>query len=231
MTAPRARASGQLGIALRSVLLNPRAGFEEVFRSIRARARTQTRAPEGLAPYLLSALGGVSGMLLWLKLGALLGFRQVAEQQFRWSYVVIAAVAGAVIALLTQASWGFAGALLARLTGADPAPRELRVVWGASALPQVAVLLLLIPLDLLIVGPATFTSERLTDPLSTGWAALSIALSASASLWSLFIFLRGAEVAMARSWVKAALATVLAMACLIAVTIASSMGALALAGR
>lgn len=229
MTAPRARSSGQLGVALRSVLLNPRAGFADIFRAIGRRAQTHTRAPEGVAPYLLAALGGVAGMLFWLKVGALLGFRQVAAIQFRWSYIVVAVIAGAVVALVAQMLWGFAGAIAARLAGSDPPPRELRVVWGASSFPQIAVLLLLLPLDLLIVGPATFTSERLTDPLSTGWAALSIALSASVAVWSIFIFLRGVEVAVGVSWARAVPLGLLAALCLVLVTTGSVVALRALA--
>lgn len=168
-------------------------------------------------------------MIFWLKIGALLGFRQVAAVQFRWSYIVVAVVAGAVVALMAQVLWGFAGAIAMRLVGGEPPARDLRVVWGASSFPQIAVLLLLLPLDLLIVGPATFTSERLTDPLSTGWAALSIALSASVAVWSMFIFLRGVEVAAGVSWPRAVPLAGIAALCLVAVTMTIVIAARALA--
>jgi hypothetical protein len=64
-------------------------------------------------------------------------------------------------------------------------------VWGASAFPQVFALLFLLPLDLLIVGQDTFTTTRLVDPVSTAWAAFSIALGMSALVWSLFLLYRG----------------------------------------
>lgn len=228
--ATRSHSSGQLGAALRSVLLTPRAGFEEILRSLRRRTQTTGRIPEGAAPYLLATLGGSAAMLFWLKIGALLGFRQVAAAQFRWSYLVLAALAGATIAVVAQVLWGYVSALVARVMGAGCPPHELRVVWGASAFPQVLVLVLLLPLDLLIVGPATFTSERLTDPLSTGWAALSIAFAASLGVWSAFILFRGVEVALGTSWIKTLVIVLLAGVSLVAVAFAISAGARAVAG-
>lgn len=212
------------------MLLDPSTGFEGIFATIERRARGDIRVPEGISPYLLTALGGVSAMIIWLKVGAMLGFREVAAAQFRWSYVVVAIVAGAVIALVAQVLWGYVAASGARVLGRECAPRELRVVWGASAFPQIAALLFLLPLDLSIVGSATFTSERLTDPVATGWAALSIALSISLAVWSAFIFLRGIQVAMRIAWPKAVTAVVVAAACLAAAVTGSVLAARAAAG-
>lgn len=183
--------------------MNPRAGFENVFRVARRREQTGARPVEGLAPYILAALGGSSLMLLWLKLGSLLGFRDVARVEFQWSYLVVAAIAGALLGLVAQLIWGYVGAGAARAFGGQTPARNLRVVWGASDLPQTIGLAVLLPLDLLIVGSDTFTSERLTDPLATGWAAISIAFSLSLTIWSLFIFVRGVEVAASVSVVRA----------------------------
>ena len=61
-------------------------------------------------------------------------------------------------------------------------------------LPQVFGLFVLLPLDLAIVGIDTFTTSSLADPLSTAWAAFSIALSVSLAVWSLFLLVRGVEV-------------------------------------
>ena len=223
----RARASGQLGLSLRSVLLTPSAGFRSVFETDKRRAREGARPAEGIAPYVLSALGGASLVAFWLKAGSLFGVRQVAGDQFRWSYLIAAAVGGALISLLGQLLWGWTGAGAARALGSSAPARELRVVWGASAFPQVFALLLLIPLDLLIVGPATFTSERLQDPLSTGWAAMSIALSASLIAWSTFIFFRGIQVSSSLGVARSLAVVVVAAASLAGVT---ALGAVALGG-
>ena len=192
------------------MLLTPRAGFDSVFDTGARRARDGVRLAEGAAPYVLSALGGVSLMVFWLKAGSLLGVRQVAGDEFQWSYLIAAALGGALLSMAAQLLWGWWGSLVTRAMGSVAPARELRVVWGASAFPQVIALVLLIPLDLLIVGPATFTSERIEDPLSTGWAALSIALSASLAVWSAFIFVRGVQVSsslgIARSLVVAIVA-------------------------
>lgn len=228
--AGRAQASAQLGLSLRSVLLSPRAGFENVLSVARRREQTGTKPVEGVAPYVLAALGGAALMLLWLKLGSLLGVRDVAAVEFRWSYLVVAAVAGAGLALIAQLVWGYLGAASARVAGGHPPARDLRVVWGASAFPQILGLALLLPLDLIIVGTDTFTSERLGDSLATGWAALSIALSFSLAVWSLFIFVRGVEVAASVSVVKALGITLVGVVCLFAIVGGSVAGAAALGG-
>ena len=169
-------------------------------------------------------------MLLWLKLGSLVGVRDVAEVEFRWSYLAVAAVAGALLAVIAQLAWGALGSLVLRVFGAPSPARDLRVVWGASAGPQIFGLALLLPLDLLIVGTDSFTSERLGDSLATGWAAMSIALSFSLAVWSLFIFVRGVEVAASISLVKALGMTLVGIAVLVAIVGALVAGAAALGG-
>lgn len=228
--AERAQASAQLGLTLRSVLLDPKAGFTEAFRVARRREQTGARPIEGVAPYLLAALGGVALMLLWLKLGALLGIRDVARVEFEWSYLVVAATAGGLLALIAQFVWGVVGRTIVGAFGGDTPARDLRVVWGASDFPQVIGLMLLLPLDLIIVGTDTFTSEKLGDSLATGWAALSIALSLSLACWTIFIFVRGVQVAGSLSALKAIVATVVGLSVLVVVAAAAVAGAAALGG-
>lgn len=230
VTAGRAQASARLGLALRSVLLSPRAGFEDVFDATRRRERSGARPAEGIAPYVLAALGGSALMLLWLKLGSLVGLREVARSQFQWAYLVVGAVAGALLALVAQLIWGYVGATAVRAFGGHTSARDLRVVWGASAFPQIIGLVLLLPLDLLIVGTDTFTSERLSDPLATGWAALSIALSLSLAVWSLFIFARGVEVSSSISFPRAIAVGAIGAVVLAVVVGGSVVGAAALGG-
>jgi len=169
-------------------------------------------------------------MLLWLKIGSLVGTRKVAAVDFRWSYLAVAGIAGALIALIAQSVWGYLGAGLVRAFGARSPARDLRTTWGASASPQVIALVVLLPLDLLIVGTETFTSERLDDPLATGWAALSIAFSVSLLVWSAFIFVRGVEVATSSPPLKAIAMSFAAAVCLAAIVGGSIAGALALGG-
>jgi hypothetical protein len=200
-----------------------------VFLAARRREQAGDRMSEGLAPYVLAALGGVSLMLLWLKLGALFGWRDVAAAQFRWSYLVAVAIVGALLALISQVLWGYAGAAAVKRLGGDAPARDLRTVWGASDFPQVLALLLL-PLDLMIVGSDTFTSERLEEPLATAWAALSIAFGASLVAWTVYIFVRGVEVAGSLGWLKAAAVSLLAIVCSAVVVGGSVATVLALGG-
>src|SRR5687767_15699279 len=130
--AERAQASAQLGLTLRSVLLDPKAGFTEAFRVARRREQTGARPIEGVAPYFLAALGGVALMLLWLKLGSLLGVRDVARVEFEWSYLVVAAIGGALLAVIAQFVWGAVGRVAVRALGGDTPARDLRVGWCAS---------------------------------------------------------------------------------------------------
>ena len=145
---------------------------------------------------MLAALGGAALALLWLKLGALLGVREVCSPVYLTGYIATAGVLGAVLALAAQALWGLAGPRsLAALRGERPEHHDMRLVWGASAFPQVLALFVLLPLDLLIVGRDSFTTAELTDPVSTAWAAFSIALGVSALVWTLFLLVRGVQVA------------------------------------
>jgi hypothetical protein len=73
--------------------------------------------------------------------------------------------------------------------------RDLRLVWGAAAFPQMFALAVLLPSDVLVVGPEAFTTARLTDPVSSAWASLSIAVGVALALWSWGLLAKGVEVA------------------------------------
>jgi hypothetical protein len=166
---------------------------------------------------VLAAVGGAGVMLLWLKLGGALGLRRVAPADFRWSYVVVAIAIGALLGLLGQAVWSIAGTFLARALGGQARSSDLRLVWGGSSLPQVFAVIILLPLDLMIAGQATFTDARFTDSLSAGWASLSVAVAAVLTLWSLGLFVRGLQVATEMSLTRVVLMTLFAALCLLAV--------------
>jgi hypothetical protein len=187
----RPRASARLGLALRSVLIAPRRGIAATMALADRRARSGRRVPEGAFPYVLSAIGGAGLMLLWLKLSVLVGLRSICPQEYRAAYVAMAVVVGAVLGLIALTVWSGAGRLAA---GRSAAGTHLRVTWGAAALPQVAAVAVLLPFDLVLVGPETFTSAPVGDTVSMVWAALSVAFALSLTAWSLFIVARGVQV-------------------------------------
>ena len=193
-----------LGATLRSVLIAPTAGFESALRAADRRARVGASPAEGVAPYLLSAAGGAMLFLLWLKVSALVGMRDGSAETYRWGFLVAAAVTGAVFALVVQFVWSIAGGRLAGPLGSEAASRDLRLVWGASLFPQMVALVLLLPFDLVIVGPSTFTNARPEDPVSAAWASLSVALGVALAIWSIVLLIKGVQTA-ARSTIGIAL--------------------------
>lgn len=158
------------------------------------RERADLRPAEGVAPYVLAAFEGAAVMLLWLKIGGLVGLRELPAADFRWANLGASLVLGALLGLGGLALWGRVGPFLLDLLHGDTARRDCRMVWGASGLPQVATILVLLPLDLLLVGPAVFATDKLVDPIATAWAAFSIAVALGLAVWSVFLFLRGTEV-------------------------------------
>lgn len=216
-TSPRSNASARLGLTLRSVLLAPGDGFAAALKAADRRSRASNRPAEGISSFVLAAVGGASLAALWLKGGALLGVRNVCTPDRVGQYIAGSLVLGALFALLAQLLWGGIGPRAMRMFHTETAGRDLRLVWGASAFPQVFALVLLLPLDLAIVGTDTFTTASLGDSLATAWAAFSIALGISVGVWSLFLFVRGLEVAGGISKGRALVGTVVAIACLAAV--------------
>ena len=132
-------------------------------------------------------------MLLWLKTGSLIGVRELAPSDFRWAALTTAVVAGALVTLLAQFLWASIGARIVGDTRHNPA-RDLRVVWGVAAFPQALTLLVLVPLDLLIAGPATYATTRLGDSVEMTWAQVSIACAVALAAWSLYLFFAGLRV-------------------------------------
>jgi hypothetical protein len=163
----------------------------------------------------MAFLGGGSLCLLWLKIGALVGLREVCDVSLMAGYVVAGGVLGGVLMLLGQALWGAIGPRAARALRSDSAtPSSSRAIWGLSATPLVVALAILLPLDLLIVGSDTFTTDRLADPLATSWAAFSIAAWLSAAAWALYLLMRGFQVQTGLSTRRACLGALASCACL-----------------
>lgn len=224
------RASARLGLTLRSVLLSPRDGFRDAMKALDRRSAVGERPAAGYTPYVLAAIGGAAAAALWLKVGAIAGTRDVARESYRWDFVVATLVLGAAVALIAQAVWGVVGTYVVRALGGSVRPGALRLVWGAASLPHVVALLVLLPLDLVIVGPDALTSERLADPLATVWSALSLSVGLALGAWSLFLVERGVETASGLAGVRASAGVVVAIACLAAVVVGTAIGLSSLAG-
>jgi hypothetical protein len=212
-TPDRPRASARLGLTLRSVLLSPSTGFVAAVKVTERRARSGQRPIEGFSSYLFAAIGGASLAGLWLKLGALFKLRQVCTDEYVAAFIAATFVLGALLGLIAQAIWGNAGSALATSLRGDAEPHRMRLIWGAAAVPQTLVFLILLPLDLLIVGTDSFTTRPLEESLSTAWAAFSIAITLSLVVWSLYIFVRGVQVVAGLNLRKALIATAAAIGC------------------
>jgi len=197
-------------------LLAPREGFEAAAKAAERRARAGRRPVEGLSSYVISAVGGASLAALWLKVGGLFKLREVCTAGYVGPYIAMTLVVGALLAVVAMAVWGLLGPKVVRGLRGSASGTQLRLVWGASALPQIFVLVLLLPLDLLIVGTDTFTTTPLNESLSTAWAAFSIAIAVSLGIWSVYLMFRGIDVVGGVKGRRAALATAVAGLCLVA---------------
>ncbi|HYY45375.1 MAG TPA: YIP1 family protein [Actinomycetota bacterium] len=224
-----ARSSARLGHVLRSVATHPARGFRSAQALAGRRERSGRRPAEGLAPYLLAVAGGAAAALLWLKGAAVAGWRNVPQQDFHWGYLGGALLLGAVVALAAQIVWGVVGGRLLRALGGRASTRDLRMVWGMSAGPQVLSVLLLFPCDALLGGAALFTNGRFADPVAAGWGAVSAALAVLFQGWSLGLFVRGVEVVSGADLMKTAVAVAGAGACM-AVIVAGVSAAVLWAG-
>jgi hypothetical protein len=200
-----------LGATVRGVLLSPGSSF------VPALKRAETSA-EGASTYVLAALGGAAGMLLWLKVRALVGFRPLAPSEFDWGYFVTWIVLAMVVAVIAQVAWSF---VAPRAGGPDAgSPRSFRAVWALSAFPQIPALLVLAPLDLLLVGRDVFTATDSGDSVALAWTALSTALSVSLAVWSAFVFAQGTHVATRATRARSAAAAVLSVVAVVAAVVA-----------
>jgi hypothetical protein len=221
--APAPTRSATLGRRLRSVLVAPAAGFEAAISTADRRARSGESLAEGLTPYVLSILGGSSLMIGWLKIGGLLGGRDVDPTQFGFAELIFALVTGAVLAMLGQAVFGVVASPVSRAFRGGLSGRDARIVWGAAAFPQAFTVLVLLPLDLIIVGPEIFATTKPGDSLATGWASVSIALGLLMTGWSISLFARGVPIVGHLNLLRAIGAVIVAAACLSLVIVAGSL--------
>ncbi len=229
-TAEHRSRSTHLGATIRSVMIAPRAGFQAAVKATARRERVGTTPAEGYMPYALAALGGAMLFLLWLKVSPLLGLRTGSAEVYRWEFLLAAAVLGALFSLVAQLIWSFVGSAAVKGLGGSSARRDMRFVWGAALAPQVVALLVLLPFDLLIVGPELFTNVKLEDTVAAAWAALSVALGVSLAVWSLVILFRGVEVVSGLDIRRAAAAFAICLASTVLVIAVFRLGGTALAG-
>jgi hypothetical protein len=143
-------------------------------------------------------------------------------------YLALALALGALVGFALQLAWGVVAAAALRLGRARVRPAELRWVWGAAGLPQLAALLLL-PLDLVLAGAGAFTTAELPGGLATAWLALSIALAVVLAAWSAYLVVRGTQVVAGRALLGAAVSLVSAPAVLAGTVLLLRTGATLLA--
>lgn len=208
--------SARLGATVRGVLVSPGSSF------VPALKRVETSV-EARSTFVLAALGGAAGMVLWLKVRALVGFRALSPSDFTWGLFVTSLVFAAVAAVAAQAVWSFAAPAAG---GADAgSPRSFRAVWALSAFPQLPALLVLAPLDVLVVGESAFTATDGGDSVALAWMALSTALGVSLAVWSGYVFAKGTHVATRATPARTAGVVALSLVC-VAVVVALLGGAL-----
>jgi hypothetical protein len=205
------RHSVHLGRTFRSIMFSPENGFASAFKIARRRARAKDLPIEGRAPIVFSALSGMSTMLLWLKLGGLVDVREMARNDFKWSYLLVAMILGLLLGIAVQRIWGWLGPrVIDRLHGESPGWQQ-RLIWGAASFPQILTLLVLLPVDLFVVGAGTFTTDRLDETYRTVWAALSISIELALVAWSVYLFARGISVATEMNRSRVLMATLVAV--------------------
>lgn len=190
--------SSDLGGRLRSVLVSPRTGFRSAMRGDVA-----TRAARSPMTAFVVLLAGTSMMALWLKLSSLAQLIDRPRSTTTWSTVLPALVLGGALGIAAYLLWSrFAPRLAAKAT-AD----RLRLAWSFADFPLAVYAAVILPLDLLLVGPEIFSSQRLDGSFAMMWGALSVALLLSVTGWSTYLFVRGLQAAAGEDRIVALTAT------------------------
>jgi hypothetical protein len=181
--------SSHLGSRLRAVLVSPRSGFRSAMRNGNAAAIASSPVTA-----LLVVLGGVATMGLWLKLTSLLKIFDRPISATEWSFVLGGLALGAILAAIAYVAWTRL-APRAIDSDRDASRARLRVAWSFSDFPLALYAAVLLPLDLLIVGPEIFSTDRLDGTFAMVWSALSLALLVALAAWSVYLFVRGVDAA------------------------------------
>lgn len=163
-------------------------------KMILAEARRGPASTVDLVSLGPTLFGGMSLLLIWFKLRSLFGLLDVDRLQFRWGPFVTLMVLAAVLALLSSYLFSLLAAPASRRLGGRGSGTELRAVWGASAFPSLAVLLVIFPLDLVVVGTAAYTGDW-EGTFETAWAAIGCALALSLAIYCSFLLFTGVSTA------------------------------------
>lgn len=182
-----AAGAGDLGAALRETVLSPARGISHLLAFSRRRSRAGLG--EGATPSTLAALGGAALLITWVKVASAFDLG-AGDRGFRWGAFAAVVIGGALLGVAGQALFAAVGRGLAGRLGGGASPRELRLLWGISALPQVFLLVLLLPLDLLLVGTGAYVSD-FAGSGETAWIGISTAFALSLAIWSSALFVYG----------------------------------------
>ena len=185
----RPTTSSRLGADLRNVLASPRSGFRAAMTS-----NVPERAQSSRVTTLLVLLGGAGTMLIWLKVTALT-IADRPQTEVDWTSAVIALVLGALSGAGGYMLWGRLGPRVARRWGSEATKTRMQLAWSFSDFPLAAYVAVFLPLDLLLVGPEIYSSDRLEGTFALVWAAISVALLLSAAAWTAFVKWRGIDAA------------------------------------
>ena len=211
--APAGRSgSVHLGTRLRSILISPKSGFRGAMR-----AGVAERASASPLPAFLVFLGGAASLLVYLKLSGLMGLRELAVDDFKWSAFFPLLLLGALAGVGAYFLWARLGPSVARNLGGKTSAERLRLAWSFADFPLATYLALILPLDLLLVGPEVFATEELDGTVAMVWGAVSVALALSAALWSAFLLWRGIEAATGVRGGKTFVMLVVGFGCYVAV--------------
>ena len=133
-------------------------------------------------------------MVLWLRLTSLLRIFDRPISATEWSFVLGGLVLGAILAAIAYVIWT---RLAPRMIDSDRglSKDRLRVAWSFSDFPLALYVAVLLPLDLLIVGPEIFSTDRLDGTFAMIWSAMSLALLVALAAWSVYLFVRGVDAA------------------------------------
>ena len=186
---PRSRrsSSSHLGSRLRTVLVSPRNGFRSAMRNGNAKAIASSPVS-----VLLVILGGMATMLMWLRLTSLFRIFDRPISSIEWSFVLGGLALGAILAAISYVVWT---RLAPRMidTDRDLSKDRLRVAWSFSDFPLALYAAVLLPLDLLIVGPEIVSTDRLDGTFAMVWSAVSLALLMALAAWSIYLFVIGVD--------------------------------------
>lgn len=130
-----------------------------------------------------------------LKVTGLVGLVDRPAEDTTWGAMLPALLLGGLIGVIDYSLWGRFAPRLARRLGGETDRNKVRLIRAFGDFPLAAYVAVVLPLDLLIVGPEVFSTTRIEGSFPMVWAALSVALALSATAWTIFLMHRGIEAA------------------------------------